>query len=241
VRLFDTRKLGYGGPVPSGAPRWLPIGGIDAVPGTAAAAVLNVTVTGATAPSFLTLYPDDTTQPTVANLNYGPGQTVANLVDVKLGADGAVNIANAAGSVHVIVDLEGYFTAPGNTTGSRFFPLVNHRILDTRSNVGGHDMPIGPNTSIPLQVIGVGGVLDGAAAAVINMSATTPTAPSFLTVYPSGVVQPNAANLNFVPNQTVANLVSTPIGRGDAIDIYNNQGSVNVIADVVGWYGPAGT
>ena len=199
--------------------------------------VLNVTVTGATAPSFLTVYPDQTTEPVVSNLNYGPGQTVPNLVNAKLGADGAVSIANAAGSVQVIVDLEGYFTASGDTSGSRFFPLVNHRILDTRSNIGGYYTPVGPNASIPVTVVGQGGVLDGAAAAVMNTSVTGPTAPSFLTVYPDGVGRPNAANLNFTASQTIANLVSATIGGDGEVDIYNNQGSVNTIADVVGWYG----
>ncbi len=239
-RLLDTRKVSAG-PVVAGVPRSLPIAGVDGVPASATGVVLNVTVTGATAPSFLTVYPDQTTEPVVSNLNYGPGQTVPNLVNAKLGADGAVSIANAAGSVQVIVDLEGYFTASGDTSGSRFFPLVNHRILDTRSNIGGYYTPVGPNASIPVTVVGQGGVLDGAAAAVMNTSVTGPTAPSFLTVYPDGVGRPNAANLNFTASQTIANLVSATIGGDGEVDIYNNQGSVNTIADVVGWYGPAGT
>ncbi len=239
-RLLDTRKV-PAGPVVAGAPRSLPITGVDGVPASATGVVLNVTVTGATAPSFLTVYPDQTTAPVVSNLNYGPGQTVPNLVNAKLGADGAVSIANAAGSVQVIVDLEGYFTASGDTSGSRFFPVVNHRILDTRSNIGGYYTPVGPNASIPVTVVGQGGVLDGAAAAVMNTSVTGPTAPSFLTVYPDGVGRPNAANLNFGASQTIANLVSATIGGDGEVDIYNNQGSVNTIADVVGWYGPAGT
>ena len=48
-------------------------------------------------------------QPTASNLNFVPGQTVANLVMVKVGTDGKVKIYNAAGQVHVIFDVVGYF------------------------------------------------------------------------------------------------------------------------------------
>jgi hypothetical protein len=47
--------------------------------------------------------------PTASNLNYTPGVTVANLVLVKLGPDGAIGIANAFGTAHVIADVVGYF------------------------------------------------------------------------------------------------------------------------------------
>ena len=53
--------------------------------------------------------PSNATRPTASNLNFGPGQTVPNLVMVKVGPDGKVNVYNAAGQVHVIFDVVGYF------------------------------------------------------------------------------------------------------------------------------------
>ena len=47
--------------------------------------------------------------PTASSLNYIAGLTVANLVIVKLGADGGVNLANAFGTTHLIADVVGYF------------------------------------------------------------------------------------------------------------------------------------
>ena len=47
--------------------------------------------------------------PTASSLNYSRGLTVANLVIVKLGGDGAVNFANAFGSTQLIADVVGYF------------------------------------------------------------------------------------------------------------------------------------
>ena len=56
---------------------------------------MNVTSTDPTATSFLTVYPSGAALPLAANLNYVAGQApVPNLVTVKLGPTGAVNILN---------------------------------------------------------------------------------------------------------------------------------------------------
>ena len=206
----------------------------------ATAAVLNVTVTGATAPSFLTVFPAGGTPPTASNLNFAAGQTVPNQVVVQLGTGGAITFFNAVGSVQVIVDVAGYFTAAGDATGSRFFPVVDHRILDTRTNTGGFFTPIAAGHPIHLAVTGQGGVIDGAAAVVANATVTGPTAAGFLTVFPTGENPPTASNLNFVRGQTVANLVSAEIGSGGDVDVFNAAGSVSALVDVAGWYGAAG-
>jgi hypothetical protein len=50
-----------------------------------AAVVLNVTVTEAERPGFVTVYPCGTPVPTASNINYLAGSTVANLVVSKIG------------------------------------------------------------------------------------------------------------------------------------------------------------
>jgi hypothetical protein len=49
------------------------------------------------------------TPPPTSNLNYVAGQTVPNLVVAKVSASGYVGFYNNAGSVHVIVDVAGWF------------------------------------------------------------------------------------------------------------------------------------
>ncbi|MGO9301335.1 MAG: hypothetical protein ACLQEG_13500, partial [Acidimicrobiales bacterium] len=57
--------------------------GLGTVPATASTAVLNVTVTNPTDAGFLTVFPEgETPMPTVSNLNFSSGETVANLVTV---------------------------------------------------------------------------------------------------------------------------------------------------------------
>jgi hypothetical protein len=244
LRILDTRSTG--GPVAAGTSRTLDVvaasGG--AVPSTATGIIANVTITGPTANSYLTAYPSGTPLPNASNLNFVTSQTVPNLVSVKLGSGGQVgqvSFFNAAGSVQVIVDLQGYFTAAGDTTGSRYFPVVNHRILDDRFNIGGFYGPIGQNQSSSVAVVGQGGVLDGAASAVMNATITAPSQFSYLTVYPDLTSVPYASNLNYAAGQTVANLVTAKIGTNGHDGFYNAAGSVYAIADVVGYYGAPGT
>ncbi|HYS00801.1 MAG TPA: hypothetical protein VET82_00450, partial [Candidatus Eisenbacteria bacterium] len=74
------------------------------------AVVLNVTVTSPTAASFLTAWPDGAPRPLASDLNYVTGLTVPNLVVVKLGATGAIDLYNAFSSVDVIVDVVGWYS-----------------------------------------------------------------------------------------------------------------------------------
>lgn len=247
TRILDTRKTG--GPIAGGTSRNLTVIGHASVPADAAAVVANVTVTGPTASGFLTVYPAGTTRPTASNLNFVTGETVPNEVIVKLGTGGAntgvISIFNSVGKAQVIVDVQGYFTAAGSGTGSRFFPLVNHRILDTRGpNAGGIFGPIGGGQTITVHVVGQGGVVDGASAVVMNTTATGPTSTSFLTVFPAGTARPTASDLNFTRNVTVANLVTVELptsgGSTGLVDIFNAAGAVFAIGDVAGYFGAPG-
>jgi hypothetical protein len=71
--------------------------------------VLNVTVTNPTAGSYLTLFPDGAPLATTSDLNFLSGQTIPNLVVVRLGANGKLDIFNAAGSTDVIADVVGWY------------------------------------------------------------------------------------------------------------------------------------
>jgi hypothetical protein len=238
TRILDTRNSG---PVPGGTALSLQVSGFGGVPSSATGVVMNVTVTQPTQAGYLTVYPSDQSRPLASNLNFVAGLTVPNLVSVELSPTGQVNIFNSNGSAQVIADVQGYFTAAGDTTGSRFFPLVNHRILDTRYNIGGLYGAIQANSSVPAAVIGQGGVVDGASSAVMNTTVTQPNSTSYLTVYPDGTSQPTASDLNYVAGQTVPNLVTAKIGADGFDDYYNAFGAAYVLSDVAGYYGAPGT
>ena len=252
ARIMDTRDGtgGHAGPLIGDEAFSLQVtgstthsGGSSGVPVTGVSAVvLNVTVTNPTASSsYLTVYPSDAARPITSNLNFVSGQTVPNRVMVKLSNLGKVSVYNAAGSVHVVIDVAGWFTDGNiNTTGGQFTGLTPVRILDTRNGTGGIFGPVCGNQTIVVPVAGKGGVpaLPTTQGAVMNVTATDTTAGSFLTVYPSDALRPTASDLNWVAGLTVPNLVVVKVSVTDGkIAIYNAQGCVDVVADVVGWYG----
>jgi hypothetical protein len=113
ARILDTRNGtgGYSHEVGPGQAIAVQATGVGGVPSSGVSAVvLNVTVTGPSAGSYLTVYPSGSSVPTASNLNFGPGQTVANLVIVKVGSGGKVNVYNAAGSTDVIFDVAGWYS-----------------------------------------------------------------------------------------------------------------------------------
>jgi outer membrane protein assembly factor BamB len=233
ARIFDTRagsgKVGPGGTldVQVTGRGEVPVSGVSAV-------VLNVTVTEPTAASFLTAWPAGEPRPLASNLNFSVGQTVPNLVMVKLGDGGKVSLFNNVGSTHVVVDVAGWYGVDPSP-GSGFVALPPSRVLDTRAGAG---TPLAPGATLALQVTGRGGVpAAGVSAVVLNVTVTEPSAGSFLTAWPGGEVRPVASNLNFVAGQTVPNLVVVKVGATGQVDLFNNRGTTHVVVDVAGWFG----
>lgn len=206
----------------------VPASGVSAV-------VLNVTATGATAASHLTVWPADQTMPVASNLNFPAGATIANLVVAKVDPAGKVKIFNNAGNVNVIADVVGYFS--GLPSGGRLVPITPARLLDSRDGTGGFASPWTAGTTRRVAVSGRGGVPpSGARAVVLNLTAVFPTAASHLTVWDAGAAMPTSSSLNMVKGEVIPNLVVVKLGADGAVDIFNNAGKVDVVADVVGFY-----
>jgi uncharacterized repeat protein (TIGR01451 family) len=109
-RLLDTRS--GSNPFAAGSLELVfPALGPCGVPYGARAVAVNVTVTQASAPGNLRLYPMGMPVPLVSTINYGAGQTRGNNAVVSLSSYGvlAVKVVQASGTVHVIIDVFGYF------------------------------------------------------------------------------------------------------------------------------------
>lgn len=115
-RVFDTRSpIGpYGGPaLAASASRTFALAGVCGIPATARAVSLNLTATGATVGGYLTLHPAGTPLPATSTLNVLAGPTRANNAVVRVSSDGTASLAVfaglSAGSVHAILDVNGWF------------------------------------------------------------------------------------------------------------------------------------
>ncbi|HVL06393.1 MAG TPA: fibronectin type III domain-containing protein [Acidimicrobiales bacterium] len=241
ARILDTRS-GNGAPVSrvqSAATLDLQVTGRGGVPATGVSAVaLNVTVTEPWAGGYLTVWPTGDVRPLASNLNVDPGQTVANLVTVKVGAGGKVSIFNGAGVNHLVADVAGWYGPTGARQGSLFQAVAPARLLDTRSGNGAPAGRATSSTPVDLQVAGRGGVpATGVSAVVLNVTVTEPVAGGFVTVWPAGESRPLASNLNFTPGQTVPNLVTVKVGAGGKVSLYHSGSAAHLVADVAGWFG----
>jgi hypothetical protein len=130
---------------------------------------------------------------------------------------------------------------------ANYVPLTPFRILDTRSLsciacTGG---ALTSGATRHLALVGVTGLRSGAdpipsdaTAVMLNVTAVDSTTGGLLSLYPAGTAQPRASNLNFVAHSATPNLVAVTLGTGGAVNIFNAIGSVNVIADVEGYFAP---
>jgi len=252
-RVFDTRT-GNGscssghtftpGTVPAGGVLQVNVTGVDGVPANATAIVLNVTAVSATVPGdYISVYPDSPTKPAVSNLNVNDANPVPNLVIVPVPASGLVDFFNAKGTVNLLGDVAGWF-APG--TSAKYTTTGPCRVFDTRSGSGvcaGAPAftagPVGPAGTLKIKVTSVGGVPANATAVVLNVTAVGATVPgTFVAVYPDSPTLPAVSNLNVNNGNAIPNLVIVPVGPGGIVDFYNAKGSVNLIADVAGYFAP---
>jgi hypothetical protein len=219
TRLLDTRDSG--GRVAAGSTTRIQVADAAGVPDGAVGAVLNVTAVSPAARGFLTVFPCDESQPTASNLNYLPGQNVANAVVATFGSSGEVCVFNST-STNLVVDLNGALTAG-------FAGQSPDRLLDTRDSGG----RVAAGSTTRIQVADAAGVPDGAVGAVLNVTAVSPAARGFLTVFPCDESQPTASNLNYLPGQNVANAVVATFGSSGEVCVFNST-STNLVVDLNG-------
>jgi hypothetical protein len=250
-RVFDTRTGGgncSGSPaVPkralgAGQTLTVKVAGVAGVPTNATAVVVNLTAVGATRPTWLTAWPSGTARPTASNLNVSNANATPNLAIVPVGAGGAISLYNAAGSVNVLADLSGYLAPQSGATLTALTPC---RVFDTRVGTGAcagaptvPKSPIGAGKTLSVKVTGTAGVPANATAVVVNLTAVGATTPTWVGAFPTGSPRPTASNLNLSGPAATPNLAIVPVGAGGSISFYNAAGSVNLLADISGYFGP---
>ncbi len=108
-RVIDTRNPDLA--LAAGATRNVTVAGQCEIPLSAKAVSINVTVTQPAAAGNLVVFPAGIPPPATSTINYRAGQTRANNAIIQLGSNGDIQVfANqGAGTVHFIVDVNGYY------------------------------------------------------------------------------------------------------------------------------------
>jgi alpha-tubulin suppressor-like RCC1 family protein len=116
--------------------------------------------------------------------------------------------------------------------GSTFTPVAPVRVLDTRQGAG----PVGAGRTVTVDLSAR--VPAGATAVVLTVTGTAATTGTYVTAYAHGTPRPATSNLNLVAGDTRPNLVTVAVGADRQVDLYNNSGSVHLLADLSGYYAP---
>ena len=240
VRILDTRVgNGASGAIAAGKEVVLKVTGRGTVPSAGVGAVvLNLTVTGASQPGVVTVFPSGSAAPLASNLNYAAGQTIANLVLAKPGPDGSIVLRNGSnGTIHLIADVAGYELTATATTPGALLALTPSRILDTRDGTGATAGIVAASGTVDLAVTGHGGVpATGVSAVMLNMTVTQPSSEGHISAAAAGGTANDASNLSFAAGQTVANLVMVKVGANGHVTLANSStGTTHVVADVAGY------
>ncbi|MEV4561607.1 PKD domain-containing protein [Kitasatospora sp. NPDC049285] len=124
------------------------------------------------------------------------------------------------------------------TVGTAYVPLtMPRRVMDTRSGLGAPKAKVGPNGTVKLKVTGTPGIPDdgSVASVLVNLTGTGASEPTHVIAYDGGQ-RPDTSNLNAVPGRDVGNAAMVPVAADGTITVYNHGGSLDLIADLQGYY-----
>jgi len=236
-RLFDTR---WGNPIPGGTAVLYAFAGCGDL-SSATAYSFNVTVVPRGHLGYLTIWPFGENQPIVSLLNSPDGRVKATAAIIAAGQGLYQNVLNfyASNTTDVILDLNGYFTAPGSQT-LQFYPLTPCRIIDTRNGQDQGTLQAGVERDYA--VTGKCGLPGTAQAYSFNVTAIPARGGlDYLTVWPQGLQLPIVSTLNDDTGTVVANAAIVPAGNNQTIAFYPHNNNTDLVLDVNGYFAPPGS
>ena len=247
-RLVDTRtKSGGSGPIQGGTfetfnlPQLAQKKGCGSL-SSAGSYSLNVTVVPQGPLGYLTIWPTGQNQPLISTMNSPDGRVKANAAIVQAGTDGAVNVF-VSNTSDVVLDIDGYF-APVSGSTLAFYALTPCRVADTRhpnGPLGGPFLSGGVPRDFPVLESSCFQGVNSPAAYSFNFTVVPKGGQplGYLTVWPTGEMQPGVSTLNNVTGTVVANAAIVPAGTGGAISTFASN-DTDLVVDVNGYFAAPG-
>jgi len=238
-RVIDTRN-GTGplaGPalVGGAAGRDFPVETSSCLSGVTAAAAYSFNVTVVPNPAgtqlgYLSVWPAGSSQPVVSTLNNLTATTVANAAIVPAGTGGDIDVF-ASNDTDLVVDINGYFAAPG-AGGLSLYTTAPCRVLDTRNGNGAFNgsivVPVTTSTCNPPST---------AQAFVFNATVVPPGALGYLTLWADMTTQPTVSTLNALDGAITSNMAIVPSGTDGSIDAFSSN-LTQLILDISSYFAP---
>lgn len=233
-KTIDGDSAGVGR-AKAGSTLKLKVAGRAGVPADAAGAFLNVTAVLPSAGTLLNVYSCDSKRPDTSTVNASVGDIRANNVYVKLGASGTVCVYTVA-ATDVVVDVTGFVPSSVAADVVAADPV---RLVDTRVNgetFDGQAAGVGrlrAGTSIIVNIAQRLETPDLVGAVFLNVTAVSPSAGTFLTVFSCSSNRPIASNLNVRAGDIAANGVFTKIADTGEVCIYTDA-ETDIVVDLSG-------
>jgi len=238
-RVVDTRQTNF--PRGLGAPsfgiketRELPVRTnspcLDVLTITPSAYSFNVTVVPHPAGQplgYLTIWPSNEPQPVVSTLNNPTATVVANAAIVPADPTNGDVSVYTYNSTDVIIDVNGYFAAPG-TGGLSLYPLAPCRVIDTRSSGGAFSGERNPPVNVAATFCGIPADTQEY---VFNATVVPVGSLGYLTLWADGEPMPAVSNLNATDGVTASNMAI--VGNFDGQTDAYAHGVTQLILDIV--------
>ena len=222
-------------------------------PAGATAAVVNITLTGASAAGYVTAEACTAIsgERTSSNGNATPSVTTANLSVVPIDSSGKFCLYQSTPG-HTIVDVQGFFSPAASSAGggNLLTTVAPQRMIDTRAQTycspNGTCGRKGPVATNSVMMVGTTAVPAAAVAMLANLTVTAPTGAGYLTADACSALSIGAqtrSNTNFSTGATVANLAVVPTTsspNGSQICGYTSVAAHGVV-DLQGYFAPAST
>jgi hypothetical protein len=244
TRMFDTSVgavacFAPGVPLRTGETRSLPVPNSQCgIPATAKAYSINVTASPLGTLSFLTIWPTGQTQPSTSFFGAFPGRVTTNSAIVPAGTNGSIDVF-AANETDLKIDINGYFSDDPSSTSQKlsFYPVTPCRVADTRTpnaDLGGPILMPGPSRSF-VPSASTCGIPATARAYSFNVTVVPQGPLSFLTLWPTGSIQPMTSTLSSFGGGIVSKGATVEAGTGGSIDVSTSM-ETHLILDINGYF-----
>jgi PKD repeat protein len=252
-RLLDTRTSGAA--LDSGSMTHIPITGRCGIPADARAVAANIAVLSPGSAGYLQVFAKGTSPGDTSTITFTPERSpLSNNTIVAIGAGSAPSAEGAIsalpnlikhGTVHMIMDVTGYFTSSMSGAASARGPLRfgrwgPWRAYDSRTAPGASPLTAGAPRTFLLRQAGACCPLD-AEAHVVVVTAVNPSGGGHMVVYPTDIATPATATVNVQIGLARSNGALSALGRRDNDDLavfYGAQaGSItHLTVDTYGWF-----
>ncbi len=236
---YDTYPQGLGPPyLTGGVERDFPVLAATAcnIPSSAQAYSLNFAAVPHGPLGYLTTWATGQPQPGTSTLNALTGTVVANAVLVQpgmLGGNPGYIAVFPDNDTDLVIDINGYFAAPGGPNALSLYPVAPCRVLDTRNGDGAF---VGELT---VNVVGSTCAPPSTAQAyVLNATVVPSGLLGYLTLWADGGSQPFVATLNALDGAITSNMAIVPTNINEGlIDGYASN-LTQLILDISSYFAP---